>query len=87
MPPEATILVDPEQVKQVLINILINAIQAQPGGGRITIRDYQEKNESIVSIQDSGPGIDPNSWITYSIRSSQRSAKAPVWDYPYRFSW
>jgi DNA-binding NtrC family response regulator len=31
---KATIFVDPEQVKQVLINILINAIQAQTGGGR-----------------------------------------------------
>jgi len=57
---EASILVDPEQIKQVLINILINAIQAQPDGGSITIRGYTEGEESIVSIQDRGPGIAPD---------------------------
>ncbi len=54
---EASIRVDPEQIKQVLINILINAIQAQPGGGSIIIRGISEKGDSIVSIQDNGPGI------------------------------
>jgi two-component system, NtrC family, sensor histidine kinase HydH len=57
--PEATILVDPEQVKQVLINILINAIQAQPGGGEITILGNIEAGELVLSIQDRGPGMTP----------------------------
>ncbi len=57
---DTSILVDPEQVKQVLINILINAIQAQPDGGSITIRQYIEENESIVFVQDSGSGIGPD---------------------------
>jgi signal transduction histidine kinase len=57
--PQASILVDPEQVKQVLINILINAIQAQPGGGKITIRGEVEVDNLIIVIQDSGPGIKP----------------------------
>jgi two-component system, NtrC family, sensor histidine kinase HydH len=56
-PREVTILVDPEQVKQVLINILINAIQAQPGGGRIAIEGHREAGELIISIRDSGSGI------------------------------
>jgi two-component system sensor histidine kinase HydH len=55
--PQSAILVDPEQVKQVLINLLINAIQAQPDGGNITIRAYTEAGNSIASIQDSGLGI------------------------------
>jgi len=53
----ARILVDPEQIKQVLINVLINAIQAQTGGGNIAIRGKVEKGEWITSIQDAGPGI------------------------------
>jgi two-component system sensor histidine kinase HydH len=57
--PEAAILVDPEQVKQVLINILINAIQAQPGGGKITIQAHIEARELILSIKDNGSGIAP----------------------------
>ena len=55
---EAPILVDPEQIKQVLINILINAIQAQPGGGKITIQGYTEGEDTILSIKDNGPGIE-----------------------------
>jgi signal transduction histidine kinase len=41
----------------VLINVLINAIQAQTGGGNIAIRGKVEKGEWITSIQDAGPGI------------------------------
>ncbi len=55
--PQGTILVDPEQIKQVLINILINAIQAQPGGGRIAISAKIEEGELILSIKDNGPGM------------------------------
>jgi two-component system, NtrC family, sensor histidine kinase HydH len=51
------ILVDPEQIKQVLLNILINALQVQPNGGRIEIRTRNEGSETVISIRDTGPGI------------------------------
>jgi len=57
--PDASILVDPEQVKQVLINILINAVQAQPQGGKITVQGRIEAGELIISIRDDGSGIAP----------------------------
>jgi len=56
---EPSIFVDPEQIKQVLINILINAVQAEPGGGGITIQSHVAEGKSIISIQDSGSGIEP----------------------------
>jgi two-component system, NtrC family, sensor histidine kinase HydH len=56
---EARILVDPEQIKQVLINILINAVQAQPAGGKIIIQGNVDSGAAIISIEDSGPGIKP----------------------------
>ena len=40
-------------------NILINAIQAQPQGGKVLIRVFRESEELVISIQDSGPGISP----------------------------
>jgi len=55
--PAARILVDPEQIKQVLLNILINAIQVQPSGGRIEIRVSRDSNDVIISVRDFGPGI------------------------------
>jgi two-component system sensor histidine kinase HydH len=53
----ACILVDPEQIRQVLLNILINAIQVQPSGGKIEIRVSRASEEVVISIRDSGPGI------------------------------
>jgi signal transduction histidine kinase len=57
---EALIFVDPEQVKQVLVNILINAVQAQPNGGKITIGGENKSVDLILSIQDSGVGMAPD---------------------------
>jgi signal transduction histidine kinase len=54
-----TVLVDPEQVKQVLLNILLNGIQAQPAGGKVIIHTFVGMGEMVISIQDSGPGIEP----------------------------
>ncbi|HYK91335.1 MAG TPA: ATP-binding protein [Acidobacteriota bacterium] len=54
-----TISVDAEQLKQVLLNILLNAIQAQPTGGRVVVRSFAEMDEAVISIEDSGPGIEP----------------------------
>jgi signal transduction histidine kinase len=51
------ILVDPEQIKQVLLNILINAIQVQPSGGRIEVGISCETKDVVISVQDFGPGI------------------------------
>lgn len=57
-PAAATrILVDPEQIKQVLLNILINAIQVQPSGGKIEIRVSRDSDEVVISVRDFGPGI------------------------------
>jgi two-component system sensor histidine kinase HydH len=55
--PAMHIMVDPEQIKQVLLNILINAIQAQPSGGKIEIRVSHDANDVVLSIRDFGPGI------------------------------
>ena len=48
---------DPDQLYQAFLNILINAVQAQPGGGRITVRVSKERDAFRVEIQDQGDGI------------------------------
>ncbi len=55
--PATRILVDPEQIKQVLLNILINAIQVQPSGGKVEIRVSHDSSDVVISVQDFGPGI------------------------------
>ncbi len=50
---------DMMRIKQVLINILSNAVKFTPEGGRITIaaRWLKEEDAVEVSIQDTGPGM------------------------------
>jgi len=62
LPP---VMVDPEQIKQVLLNILLNAIQAIADGGKIWVETrvvqvtHEETSERFVQIEvrDSGVGI------------------------------
>lgn len=55
------ITIDKEQMKQVILNLLMNAIQAMPGGGRLKLQGGVSKDGQWVqlAIQDSGVGIPP----------------------------
>jgi signal transduction histidine kinase len=45
------------ELNQVFINLLLNAIQAIPGKGRITVRTFTENNDVCIQIKDTGIGI------------------------------
>lgn len=48
---------DPEKIKQALINILKNALEAMPEGGRIRIVTSAEAGFASILLSDTGPGI------------------------------
>jgi signal transduction histidine kinase len=52
---------DPEQVHQVAVNLLLNALDALPRGGKVTLSAGRTANgkEVEVRVQDNGPGIAP----------------------------
>ena len=50
---------DPSQMQQVLVNLIINAIEAMDGIGRLTICTRHLNGYVEVEISDSGPGIAP----------------------------
>jgi len=52
-----TIIADPTQIKQVITNLTINAIQAMKNGGELTITTRKVDKKVIFSIEDSGVGI------------------------------
>jgi signal transduction histidine kinase len=50
--------IDPEQVQQVLVNLLLNAIEALPLGGTVTVSAERPDGGPVtVSVSDNGPGI------------------------------
>ncbi len=55
------IQMDPEQMKQAMLNLLLNAIQAMPEGGQLTLKGQNSKDGQWIhlSIEDSGMGISP----------------------------
>ena len=53
--------VNPAQIQQVLLNLIINARQAMPRGGTVKVRVAHEPNARLaeVSVADTGDGIAP----------------------------
>ncbi len=49
---------DSEQIFRVLSNLLGNAIKFSPEGGAITLRSERDGEELLITVADSGPGID-----------------------------
>jgi signal transduction histidine kinase len=47
----------PGEIQQVLQNLVHNAIQAQPGGGRIRIASRELEGGVMIQVADEGPGI------------------------------
>jgi len=57
---ECIAVVDPDKVRQVLLNIFLNAIEAMDEGGAIKIsyRDDHDNSRAAIGISDTGCGID-----------------------------
>ena len=51
------IKVDETQIRQALQNLVSNAVQAMPEGGKLSIRTYLEQDCLAISISDTGGGI------------------------------
>lgn len=48
---------DPEQMKQVLLNLVLNAIQAMPDGGEVLVSAEINEDTLLLRVRDTGPGI------------------------------
>ncbi len=50
--------IDAEQIKQVLLNLAINSLQAMANGGQLLFRTVEKEDLCVVEVEDTGGGID-----------------------------
>lgn len=54
LPP---IVADPGQIQQVVVNLVLNSIQAMPGGGEIVVATARDEGEVLLRVTDTGIGM------------------------------
>jgi len=58
--PRSVVVGDVEKLKQVVLNLVVNAVDAMPNGGDLTARVQRQGQEIVLTIGDTGVGIDPH---------------------------
>ncbi len=56
---EIPVLASEEQLSEILSNLVVNAIEAQPEGGRVDLRVCRAGDQLEIRVEDDGPGITP----------------------------
>jgi two-component system, OmpR family, sensor histidine kinase TctE len=55
----STVSADPFLIREMLGNLVDNAIHYTPAGGRVTVRVRTESGRTVLEVEDDGPGIPP----------------------------
>lgn len=58
-PPPVTLPLNPKRLRRVFVNLVGNAVDAMPHGGRIILRFRSTGDTLVTELEDNGPGIAP----------------------------
>lgn len=58
-PGSLSVKVDVDFMKQAILNVVLNGVQAMPKGGTLTISAHSEEDRVVTEIRDEGGGIPP----------------------------
>lgn len=58
-PPPVALALNPKRLRRLFFNLVNNALDAMPRGGRIILRFRSAPGELITEVEDTGPGIAP----------------------------
>lgn len=54
------ISIDTNEIRQLLLNLALNGLEAMQAGGSLFIRTFLEDNKVVLAVEDQGSGIDPS---------------------------
>lgn len=55
--PLPSLLLNENEIRQLILNLVRNALEVTPQGGCVIIRSYEERNHIVLAVQDQGCGI------------------------------
>src|SRR5690606_15681956 len=53
------IMLDEKEIRQLILNLVRNGLEAMEPGGMLTIKTFTEGEQVVLAVQDQGGGIDP----------------------------
>lgn len=54
------LLLDEKEIRQLILNLVRNGLEAMPAGSKLTIKTISEGNDIMLAVIDSGKGIEPD---------------------------
>ncbi len=62
VPDDIVLQLERSRIERVVENLMINAVEAMPSGGRIDVTAAVQGDVVALAVQDSGPGLNPAIW-------------------------
>ena len=64
---DVTLAMDPDQIEQVFINLIKNAVEAAGASGEVRVRHRREHGEIVAEVEDDGEGLarTDNLWVPF----------------------